>query len=456
MSQTLGIDNFMPSKYLKHLPRRVVFPIKGSKLAVVGLVDWAMMTLSEDTVVTQVWKASETFTNRVPEEWIKKLPKDITFAVSSKEDHWEVSLFDLDYHTFESKNLTVQRDDNKFWSFIMAGESDHLVPEYDLVFSRAWGYLAPIFRPVKGAKPEKIQGKRLIALEVAGAGGYVGSVTPGVRFFEGRWQILVQKDKNIGPDLQGIETWRAVRFNVQKPDRPEPIQHGVAFALNEVDLMPSLVASGLASEKGRVKNLMNVYTPDFVPQEGHRFVDLDEYMPMADQPGLATLYQWFCWKFTEFLGQIEGLREDPANVQIDPEVSYGTPIRVALIKHPNTWMVVYQTLEKGRFSRSGYPIPAVEGYNFDPSTIPAAPSKIHRLWAVNPNNKRETGSSTADGLHPIEVYEYEHKFDTTDLEKMTLCEFARSGDATTQAALAEWIWYRYGTVFASMNPDSAP
>lgn len=456
MSQTLGLQNFMPPQYLKKLPRRVVFPIKGSGFAVVGQADWAKMVLSEDTIITRNWQASETFTNRVPDEWMEKLPKDITFAVVSGEDHWEVSLFDLDYKTFVPENLTVQRDDLKFWSFIMAEESDHILPDYELVFSRGWGYLAPIFRPVKGSLLSKIVGRRLIALEVAGAGGYIGSVTPGVRFANGVWQILVQKDKNIGPDLQAVETERAVRFNVQKPDRPEPIQHGVAFALNEVDLWPAFVASGMASEKGRVKNLMNVYTGDFQPQEGHRFVSFDEYMPMADQPGLATLYQWLCWKFTEYLGKLDGVREEAASVQVNPEISYGTPIRVAIVRHEKTSMVLYKTTEKGRFSRTGLPLEAIDGHDFDPATVPVAPIKVHRLWALNPNNKRETGSSVTAGLHPVEVYEYDHNFDTSSFEKMTLCDFARSSDATGQAALAEWIWYVYGPVFATMDPDSAP
>jgi hypothetical protein len=132
MTQSLGMDNHMPIKMVKKLPNNVVIHIKGSGFVVKGRADWIKMTLSEDTTIARTSEKSDTFLNRLGDKYFEGLPSDITFAVSSGEDHWEITLKGVDYKTFVAEDMTVQRDDKKFWSYIMADESDHKIPDYHI------------------------------------------------------------------------------------------------------------------------------------------------------------------------------------------------------------------------------------------------------------------------------------------------------------------------------------
>jgi hypothetical protein len=167
---------------------------------------------------------------------------------------------------------------------------------------------------------------------------------------------------------------------------------------------------------------------------------------------MAALFQAVVQKFSAFLGNIPGMNEEAANVEVNPDDSYGKPIRIGVIKSKNTWMVICNNKREGRFSRDGVPIPAVDAGDFNPKSIASTP-KIHKLYPVNPNNQRHTGSSTTAGLYPVEVYEYDHDFDATGLNIQTLCDFTKSGDAKAQSGLIQWLWHKYAPVFSTMDPD---
>lgn len=451
--KTPSFENNMPVAQLQKLPRRVAFAILDSEFFVTGDMDWSKMTIT-NPIVTRHSEVGNTFAGRVAEKWISGLPEDLTLAVvnsKGEEEPWEITLKVLDFATFVAKNLVVGRSDEKFWYYIMAEETDHLLPDYELVFPEAFGYLAPIFRFIQGGDVTKIKGRRPIAVEVAGAGGYIGSVTPGVRFHGGRWEVLVQEDKNVSPSLVAVNTKRAVRFSVQNPDRPKAPEHGIGYPLHVVDLFPNFIASGRATEKARVKNLVYEYTDDFVPPEGQEFVPLlGDIVLFADAPGFSALYQWMAFRFAEHLGQIEGMNEAPARFEVDSEISYGPKIVVHLIRHKKTWTVLTKKDQKGRFARDGVAIPAVS-CEIDPVGL-GEPKKIHYLPPINPNNKRVAGSETQAGLIPVEVWEYGPETDPGEYEERTLCDFSHDGIGIAQAILFEWMIWVYGPVLCTLNP----
>lgn len=452
--KTMSMLSYLPESVLKQLPRRVTFPIAGSMYALTGRADWSKMVIT-DAVVTSKWSLTGTFQDRVPEELLKTLPLDITFAVDGDEDHWEAHLFGLDPMTFVVADLGIKRDDEKFWSYFMANENKIAIMDYDLVFGRPWGYLAPIFRPVKGSQAQLIRGRRLVVLETAGPGGYIGSVVPSIRLTD-IWQVLVQSAKNVSPELLSVDTLRSVRFAVQNPDKPQPREKAVGFSLWEVNLFPALIASGRHYEKGMVKNLYYQCDPTFEAPEGQKFMPLDEYMQYADTPGMSALYQAIVQKFTAYLGVVEGMREEDADFPVNTEESYGTPIRIGIIRHKTTTLVVVKTNQEGRFSRDGVAIPALTACEFDPNIVSAAPKKVHKFWPINPNNQRHTGTHSTAGLYPVEIYEYDSRdIDETGLDLETLCDFTKSGDAQAQSGLFQWIWWTYGPVFEKLNPDTA-
>lgn len=446
--------SYLPKTVLKHLPRRVALPIRDSEYALTGRINWSKMVIT-DAVVTSRWSPTDTFQDRVSENLLAGLPKNITFAVESDEDHWEAHLFGWDPVTFMVDNLGIKRDDEKFWSYFTAPENKIEVQNYDLVFGRPWGYLAPIFRPQKGAPKSAIKGRRMVVLETAGPGGYIGSVVPSIRLTD-QWMILVQGAKNVSPELTPVDTFRSVRFAVQNPDKPQPRENAIGYSLWEVNLFPALIASGRHWEKGMVKNLYYNCDPSFEAPEGQKFITFEEYLQYADVPGMAALYQAVVQKFTAYLGVLEGERTEVANMPVDYNESYGAPIRIGIIRHKTTTLVVVNNKREGRFARDGMAIPAVSASEFDPSIFKDAPVKVHRLWAVNPNNQRHTGTYTTAGLYPVEVYEYDSRdVEEEGLTLETLCEFAKSGDALAQAGLFQWIWWTYGPVFATLDPDTA-
>ncbi len=445
--------NELPESVLKRLPRSATFPIKGSQQALVGRIDWAKQVITR-AVVTTEWQKSATFEGRVPEEFMASLPKDFTFSVDSPEDHWQIHLTGLNPRTFEVEDLKVIRDDAKFWYYIMAAENQMAVQEYELVFARVWGYLAPILR-IREGSAQPMTGRRLITVETAGPGGYIGAVVPSLQLTD-QWRLLVQKANNVSPDLTAIPTMRSVRFSVQNPDRPQPREKAMGFSLYEVDLFPELIASGAAEEKGRVKNNFYWCLPDFEAPEGQSFMPLGDYLRYSDGPGMAALYQAIVFLFRAIVGgELPGQRDEVANFPVDPKESYGTPIRVGIIRHRKVTFVVCKTKNQGRFRRSGETLAASQvACEFDPSTLPVPPRKVHKFWAINPNNQRHTGTNTAAGLYPVEVYEYHSwEVDKGELEMVNLCDFARSGDARAQAALLQWIWWVYPG-FATLNPDT--
>ncbi len=450
-----SFSNVMPENELKHLPRKITFRIAGSEFAISGQVDWSQMTMSEDSVISRNWTKSDTFEGRLNQKWFDGLPSDITFAVNSEEDQWEVTLKGVNYKTFVAEDFTVQRADGKFWSYFMVNENDQEIADYELVFSRGWGYMAPIFRFVKGSVAKAITGRRLIVLETAGPGGYIGSVVPTIRF-NNKWEVLVQSAKNVSPALSAVNTMRAVRFAVQNPDKPLPRNNAIGYSLWEGDLFPKLIASGRQAEKGRVKNLYYNADPSFEAPEDQVFVDVAQYLLYADTPGMAALYQAFVQKFAAYLGgTVDGQRLETAAFSVNKDESYGVPVRIGLIRHKSTSLVVCKT-QRDRFSRDGVAITAICANDFDPKDIKATPSKVHKFSAVNPNNQRHTGTNTAAGLFPVEVYEYDSReVDEEGLDLQTLCEFARSGDLISQSGLLEWIWWTYGPVFETLDPDTA-
>ncbi len=441
----------IPQNLLKKLPNTVVFAIVGSEFRVRGKVDWSKMIIL-DPVVTRHAEVGHTFKDRVSDKWFSGLPENLTLAVvnsNGKEEPWEITFRGLDYATFVAEDLFIGRNDELYWFYIMAQETDHLLPDNEIVFQEAWGYLAPIFRFIKG-DVAKIAGRRPIAVEVAGAGGYIGSVTPGVRFHNGQWEVLVQKDKNVSPTLVSVETKRVVRFSVDNPDRPSAPEHGIGYPMNVVDLYPDFIASGRAVEKGRVKNLVYEYTDGFVPPEGQEFVPLMDIIHFADLPGFSALYQWMVFRFAEFLGQIEGMNEDLAQFEADHDVSYGPKTIVHVVRHKHTWTVLTSKDLQGRFARDGTPIPSVS-CDVNTKTV-GDPVKVHRLPSINNNNKRVAGSEKMDGLIPVEVWEYDSDADLGSYEERTLCDFSSDGVGPAQGILFLWMLWVYGDIFSNLKP----
>jgi len=450
--KTKSLSSNMPLNQLKKLPNVVVIAIDGSEFRVRGKIDWAKMTIS-DPVVTRHAEVENTFVGRVSDKWFSGLPENFTLAIvnsNDKEEPWEITFKGFNFETFVADDLFIGRNDEKYWFYVMTEETDHLLPDHELVVQEAWGYLAPIFCFIEGGEVVKITGRRPIAVEVAGAGGYIGSVTPGVRFHNGQWEVLVQKDKNVSPTLAPVDTQRAVRFSVQNPDRPEVPEHGIGYSMNVVDLYPDFIASGRAVEKGRVKNLVYEYTDAFIPPEGQEFVPLANIIHFADGPGFSALYQWMVFRFAEHLGQIEGMNEDMAQVEVDFEVSYGPKIIIHVIRHKITWTVLTTKDPNGRFTRDGISIPSVS-CEIDPANL-GEPVKIHQLPPINPNNKRVAGSERVDGLIPIEVREYGPEADIGEYEERTLCDFSADGVGIAQSILFLWMMHVYGDVFSSLNP----
>lgn len=435
-------------EHLEH----VEISVRGSELAVVGDVDY------ETKIITNA-RIEHRSGSYVPERTdnVQELEDNKTvWSVDSDKDYWQIHLDGFKPGEVACDNVDVKRNDGTQWHYTLTDGQGPDYPAVDLVFSRAQGYMAPIFRPQKG--DTEVNGKRLIAVEPLSAADYVGVVAPAFKYnSEKGIEIVVQNAKHTAPDLTPVATIRAVRASVDKPDYKDVVafKGATRVPLNEVDLHPDLIASAPGGQKMRVKMFGIEYESSTGLPEGQTVVPLKEYLDSsADGVGLSGFYQLFTEKFQDHLStHEEGMNNETADYPVDPEESYGKPIRVGLIKGKNTWRVIYRDDAQGKFGRDGNAIQAKVGRNFEPESVRDSEFnvvdalQVHKLQPVNPNNARETGTYNLAGLHPVEVYVYEQSTATANITSETLCDFAKSGDGPAQMALMEWLGHTYGDVF---------
>lgn len=448
-------DSELNRKEIKENLQSVEIGIRGSELFVVGKVDHASGIIVDAKIEHR--PRNLTPNSPVATEG-ETAAQETVWSVETDRDFWQIHLTGYDKDAGTCNNIDVKRSDGTQWHYTLTEEDGPKYPSTDLVFSRAQGYLVPVFKPRKDNI--EMQGKRLIAVEPRNQADYIGVVASGIKYSHVNGiEIIVQNAKNHTPSLEGYQTIRAVRASVDNPDYRDalPTKDALQIPLHEVDLHPDLIASADPGTKLRVQNFGIVYVPEYRPpaDKGQSLVTLKEYVDTsADGVGFAALYQLFTTRFADHLGTHEpGMNNETVNYPTDQNESYGKPIRVGLIKGEHTWRVIVKDNPKGKFNRDGKAIQAVVGRDFDPSEIDQSPIQVHNLKPVNPNNAREVGTHTNDGLHPVQVYIYEPNGTIEKIQTQTLCDFKTAGDGPAQMALMEWMVHAYGDVFNKVEGE---